>query len=79
MGEGWQGISASENDGLGSCEAHHVGFGSQEDRSGTAGTVEETKGREEGGVRHDARMKPDSSVAGLPFDEESLRAECQMR
>ena len=48
MGKGSEGIEASsegsENNWLGSCEAHHVGISPQEDRGGTAGTVGEGEG-----------------------------------
>jgi hypothetical protein len=41
----------SENNGRGSCQAHHVGFSPQEDRGGCAGEVgEDTGAAEEGGV-----------------------------
>jgi hypothetical protein len=36
--------SQRRRNGLGSCEAHHVGFSPQEDRGGTAGTVGEAEG-----------------------------------
>jgi hypothetical protein len=53
MGEGSEWIEASsggsENDRLGSCEAHYVDFTPQEDRGGTAGTVGEG-GEEESGI-----------------------------
>jgi hypothetical protein len=49
MGKGEGGIEGS--DGLGSCEAHHVGIRPQEDRGGTAGTLGEGEGgSEEGGI-----------------------------
>jgi hypothetical protein len=54
MGEGWEGIAASsiggENNGLGSCKAHHFGSRTQEDRSGAASAMGEVEGGEEGGV-----------------------------
>jgi hypothetical protein len=70
MGKGWEGIEASsngsENNSLGTCEAHHVGGRPQEDRGGAAGTLGEgAGGEEEGGVRHDARIRPAASVALL--------------
>jgi hypothetical protein len=52
MGEGSQRITAngdSENNGLSSCEAHHVTRCPQEGRSGTAGAVGEGEGAAEKG------------------------------
>jgi len=53
MGEGAEGIAASsrgsENNGLGSCEAHHVGISPQEDCGGAAGEVGEDTGEAEEG------------------------------
>jgi hypothetical protein len=50
MGEHSEGIAASsgggKNNGLGSCQAHHVGISPQEDRGGTAGKVGEGEGCE---------------------------------
>jgi hypothetical protein len=40
----------SENNGLGSCEAHHVGGFTEEDRCGCTGEVGEDTRRKEGGV-----------------------------
>ena len=52
MGEGKKRIAASrcdsENNGLGSCKAHHVRVSPQEDRSGTASKVGEVESRKEG-------------------------------
>jgi hypothetical protein len=52
MGKGWEGIATSsrgsENNWLGTCEAHHVDFSPQEDRGGSAGKVGEGPGGEEG-------------------------------
>ena len=55
MGESSEEIAAnscgSENNGLGSSEAHHVGGCPQEDRGHTKGTVgEDTGAAEEGGL-----------------------------
>ena len=53
MGEGSRGIAAngaSENNGLGTCEAHHVSIGPWEDRSVSAGKVGEGEGSKEGWV-----------------------------
>jgi hypothetical protein len=54
MGESKKRIAASscdsENNGLGSCEAHYVGFSPQEDRGVSAGKVGEVEGRKEGCV-----------------------------
>jgi hypothetical protein len=55
VGKGSKGTEASssgssENDGLDTCEAHHVGVSPQEDRGGAAGAVGEGEGWEEGGV-----------------------------
>jgi hypothetical protein len=52
MGERSEWIAASEgSDGLGSCQAHHVGGGPEEDRGSTAGKVGEGEGgAEEGGL-----------------------------
>jgi hypothetical protein len=52
MGKGSKRIEASsgENNCVGSCEVHHVGIRTQEDRGGAAGTVGEgAGGAEEGG------------------------------
>jgi hypothetical protein len=43
------GEAISENGGLGSREAHHVGSSPPENCSGTAGAVGEGEGGEEGG------------------------------
>jgi hypothetical protein len=53
VGEGseWIEASSGENNRFGSCKAHHVSIGPQEDCGGTAGAVGEGKGAaEEGGV-----------------------------
>jgi hypothetical protein len=54
MGEYSEPIAASSRDGetgLCSCEAHHVGISTQEDRGGTKGTVgEDTGAGKEGGI-----------------------------
>jgi hypothetical protein len=53
MGKGYKGIAAncdSENNRLGSREAHHVRVSPQEDCSGTASKVGEVEGRKEGCV-----------------------------
>jgi hypothetical protein len=53
MGKSSEEIAAngsSENNQHGSCKAHHVGIGPDEDRNGTAGTVGEGEGGEEGGL-----------------------------
>ncbi|HWY52964.1 MAG TPA: hypothetical protein VNZ03_00770 [Terriglobales bacterium] len=61
MGEGSEGIAAStgggnENNGLGSFEAHDVGFGASEDRRCSKIEVGEAEsGAEEGGV---GRVRP---------------------
>jgi len=51
MGKGSEGIAASsrgsENNWLGTCQAHNVNFSPQEDRGGTAGEVGEGEGRTE--------------------------------
>jgi hypothetical protein len=47
MGKGTRRVatnSSGEGHGLGSCEAHHVGIGPQEDRGGTKGAVGEATG-----------------------------------
>jgi hypothetical protein len=52
MGKGSQRITASgdsENNGLGSCETHHVSRSPQEDRSISAGKVGENKSAAEKG------------------------------
>jgi hypothetical protein len=53
MGEGSKGISISssdsENNGLGSCEAHHVSRSPQEDRSVPASEMGENKSSTEEG------------------------------
>ena len=52
MGEGSEGIAASgdsENNGLGSCEAHHVSSSPQEDRGVSESAVGENKGAAEEG------------------------------
>jgi hypothetical protein len=52
MGKGSEGIAInrdSEDNGLGSCEAHHVGISASEDRGGTAGKMGEGKGTAEEG------------------------------
>jgi hypothetical protein len=53
MGEGSERIAASsgdnQNNRLGSCEAHHVSIGTQEDRSISAGEVGEGEGAAEEG------------------------------
>jgi len=58
VGEGPKGIAArsclSENNWLNDCEANNLSGGKEEDRGGTAGTMGEDKGGEEGGVRHGA-------------------------
>lgn len=41
MGKGSEWIATSENNSLGSCEAHHVGISPQENCGGTAGEVGE--------------------------------------
>jgi hypothetical protein len=41
--------NSSENDGLGTCEAHHVGISPQEDRGGAAEKLDTGKGGEEEG------------------------------
>ena len=43
--------NSSENDGLGTCEAHHVGISPQEDRGGAASEVGEVQSSEEGKVK----------------------------
>jgi hypothetical protein len=52
MGKGSERIAASscdsENNGLGSCEAHHVSISPPEDRSFSKGTVGEVEGRKKG-------------------------------
>ena len=52
MGEHSEGIAASsgggENNGLGSCQAHHVGISTTEDRGGAAGAVGKVQSSEEG-------------------------------
>jgi hypothetical protein len=48
MGEHSEGIAAGswggKNNGLGSCQAHHVGIGTQEDRRRSKGAVGEAEG-----------------------------------
>ena len=75
MGKG-EGARAETSD-----ETHtdNLSSRSKENRSGTAGAVGAGTGSEKhGGVKHGARIKPATSVAGFLFDEESLRLECQM-
>jgi hypothetical protein len=70
VGQGSKGIAArtavGESDRLNDCEANDLGR-QEEDRGGTAGTVGKNEGGEEGGVRHDARIRPAASVAGFPL------------
>jgi hypothetical protein len=47
MGKCPEEIATSENDGLGSCKANHVGIGPQEDCGGARGEVGEGTGGEE--------------------------------
>jgi hypothetical protein len=56
VGKGSEGIEASrrgsENNWLGTCEAHHVSVGPEEDRGGAAGTLGEVQsGKKEIGER----------------------------
>jgi hypothetical protein len=52
MGKGSEGIAASsgdgEDNGPGSCKAHHVSISPEEDRGVSAGTVGEVESRNEG-------------------------------
>ena len=66
MGKDPKGIAARSHRFNG-CEANDLGSRKEEDRSGTAGAVGEVENGEEGGVRHDARMKPAAFLAGLSF------------
>jgi len=68
-----KGIATSENDGLGSCKAHNVGFSPQEDRGGAKGKVGEVQGcEEEGGIELWTRRENDSSH--LQTEEEAYAA-----
>jgi hypothetical protein len=78
MGEGSEGIAASsggsENNGLGSCEAHHVGISPQEDRGGSKSEMGEVEGRaEEGGLDPGLGEENDSSHLQT---EEKIYAAC---
>jgi hypothetical protein len=62
--------TGGEVNGIGSCQAHHVGISPEEDRSGTAGTVGEGEGGEEGGLE---QTEPVASYAAvLRASSESL-------
>ena len=71
MGECSEGIAASEgskNNGLGSCEAHYVSVGPQENRRGTAGEVGEGEGGpEEGCLEHEQCSDEGSANRAFPF------------
>jgi len=71
MGKDPKGIAARSH-GFNGCEANDLGSRKEEDRSGTAGAVGEVESGEEGGVRHDARIKPAAFLAGLSFCEPFL-------
>ena len=77
MGEDPKGIAA-RSDRLNACEANDLGSRTEEDRSGTKGTLGKVESGEEGGVRRGTRIEPATSVAGFLFAKESLRLECQM-
>ncbi len=55
MAECLEWIAASENYGLDSREAHHIGFSPQENRGGTVG---EGESGEENGIKYGARISP---------------------
>ena len=55
MAECLEWIAASENYGLDSREAHHIGFSPQENRGGTVG---EGESGEEDGIKYGARISP---------------------
>jgi hypothetical protein len=58
----------SENNEIGSCEAHDISIRTEEDRSGTEGTVGKVEGgTEKGGVRYNTQREPAASVAGFSF------------
>ena len=72
MGKDSKGIAASskrsENDGLGTCKAHHVSIGPQEDRRCSKSEVGEGTGSEnDGGVKYGARIKPATFGGGFSF------------
>jgi hypothetical protein len=70
MGEGSKGTAASENDGLGTCEAHHVHISPSEGRGGAAGTVGEGPGGEEEGCLRVDSMLGLIDVASVLFPPE---------
>jgi hypothetical protein len=82
VGEGPKKIAARsslrENNWLNDCEANNLSGGKEEDRGSTTGKMGEAEGGEEGRVGHGAGIWPATSVAGFPFDEESLRLGCQL-
>ena len=54
MDEGSEGIASSQNNGLGSSEAHHVSISPQEDCGGAKGEVGEgERAEEEGGLERE--------------------------
>jgi hypothetical protein len=53
-----------ESDWLGACEANDLSSRKEEDRGGTTSTLGKIESGEEGGVRHDARIKARSFAGG---------------
>jgi len=77
MGEGAEWIAArggyDENDRLSDCKAHHVGIRPQKDRRRSKSEVGEGQGAAKEGSVKSRRKNRARRMAGLLFDEESVR------